>query len=172
MSASTLPVIALGLDPLFQECFKLFVSQVKRLSLVTRDEGEFYVYRGHPVRAVEVMGIVQSVSRSHTNILYTVDDGTGAIPCIQWIPHQLQMTMDLSTVGIAVHHRGDVLCVRGAPGEFRGSRQIKVEKIDLICDPDEESLFRLVVLDLEQSVYSKPFVVPEQVMDQLVSQCL
>ncbi|KAF9163321.1 CST complex subunit STN1 [Actinomortierella ambigua] len=167
MSAVALPVIALGLDPLFQECFKLFVFQVKSLSLVKRDEGAFYVHHGHPVWTVEVMGMVQSVTRSHTNILYIVDDGTGAVPCIQWIPHQHQMAMDLSTVGITMHRRGDVLRIRGTVGEFRGSRQIKTTQIDVIRDPDEESLFRLVVLDLEQSAYSKPFVVPEQLMDRL-----
>ncbi|KAG0260189.1 hypothetical protein DFQ27_003668 [Actinomortierella ambigua] len=77
------------------------------------------------------------------------------------------MAMDLSTVGITMHRRGDVLRIRGTVGEFRGSRQIKTTQIDVIRDPDEESLFRLVVLDLEQSAYSKPFVVPEQLMERL-----
>ncbi|KAG0233960.1 CST complex subunit STN1 [Actinomortierella wolfii] len=165
MSTSALPVIVLGLDPLFQEALKLFVAQVKALPLLKREEGEFYVHHGHPVTAVEVMGMVQSVSRSHVNILYTVDDGTGVIACVQWIPHRLQMTMDLSTVGIRMYRQGDVLRVKGTVGDFRGARQIKIDTLDLIQDPDEESLFRLTVLDLEQSVYSKPFVAPERIQE-------
>ncbi|KAF9096531.1 hypothetical protein BGX23_011053 [Mortierella sp. AD031] len=67
---SILPVTLWGLDPLLHVPIQLMIFQVKALVPVPGYEG-IYSHHSHPVRMVEIMGVIQSVNRATKYINYT-----------------------------------------------------------------------------------------------------
>ncbi|KAF9908246.1 hypothetical protein EC991_010086 [Linnemannia zychae] len=67
---SILPVTLWGLDPLLHVPIQLMIFQVKALVPVPDYEG-FYSHHTHPVRMIEIMGVIQSVNRATKYITYT-----------------------------------------------------------------------------------------------------
>ncbi|OAQ23914.1 hypothetical protein K457DRAFT_875612 [Linnemannia elongata AG-77] len=165
---STLPMTTWGLDPLLHVPFQLMIFQVHALVPVPACEG-VYSHHGHPVGMVEIMGVIQSVNRALKYISYTVDDGTGAIQCVMWIPDNHLMVQDTNSIqGLKMFSLGDVVKVKGYLEAFRDSMQIDVQPGCIVGyeDPNAETLFRLQVLNLERNVYSKPVELPYFVRQQ------
>ncbi|KAF8929435.1 CST complex subunit STN1 [Dissophora ornata] len=132
-----------------------------------------YRHHSHPVRAVEIMGVVQMVHRANKRILYNLDDGTGAIQCIMWIPDEYLALQNTSRIpGLEAHELGDVIRVVGQPSDFKGCIQITFGPGDsAVCtDPNDETNFRLRVLSQEKFVYSKPVVLPDIVLQEAQKQ--
>lgn len=157
-----------GLDPLLHVPFQLMIFQVHALVPVPACEG-VYSHHGHPVSMVEIMGVIQSVNRAVKYISYTLDDGTGAIQCVMWIPDNYLMVQDTSSIqGLKVFSLGDVVRVKGYLEAFRDSIQIDAQPGCIVgCeDPNAETLFKLQVLNLERDVYSKPLELPYFVQQQ------
>ncbi|KAG0079846.1 CST complex subunit STN1 [Linnemannia elongata] len=157
-----------GLDPLLHVPFQLMIFQVHALVPVPACEG-VYSHHGHPVGMVEIMGVIQSVNRALKYISYTVDDGTGAIQCVMWIPDNHLMVQDTNSIqGLKMFSLGDVVRVKGYLEAFRDSMQIDVQPGCIVGyeDPNAETLFRLQVLNLERNVYSKPVELPYFVRQQ------
>ncbi|KAI1319827.1 hypothetical protein EDD11_002821 [Mortierella claussenii] len=99
-----------------------------------------------------------------------VDDGTGVIQCVNWIPDKYQSIQDTSKIPeLQVHELGEVIRVHGQPTEFKGSMQITFQPGDsATCnDPNEETVFRLRVLNQERSVYRKPIVLPDIILSEI-----
>ncbi|KAF9203073.1 CST complex subunit STN1 [Haplosporangium sp. Z 27] len=112
------------------------------------------------------MGVVQLVHRGPKFILYNLDDGTGAIQCIVWIPDKYQNLHSTSTIpNFQEHQLGQLVRIIGQPGDFNGVMQVTFQPGD--SDPNDETIFRLRVLNLEQSVYSKPVVLPDNVLSEI-----
>ncbi|KAK5799010.1 hypothetical protein F5H01DRAFT_326817 [Linnemannia elongata] len=165
---STLPMTTWGLDPLLHVPFQLMIFQVHALVPVPACEG-VYSHHGHPVGMVEIMGVIQSVNRALKYISYTVDDGTGAIQCVMWIPDNHLTVQDTNSIqGLKMFSLGDVVKVKGYLEAFRDSMQIDVQPGCIVGyeDPNAETLFRLQVLNLERNVYSKPVELPYFVRQQ------
>ncbi|KAG0354112.1 CST complex subunit STN1 [Gamsiella multidivaricata] len=151
------------MDPLLHVPLQLMIFQVKTLTSVPEHDG-IYCHHSHPVRNVEIMGVVQMVHRASKRILYNLDDGTGAIQCIMWIPDQyLAMQITSGIPGHQEHKLGEVIRLIGQPTEFKGCIQITFQPGDTATceDPNEETVFRLRVLNQERFVYSKPVVLPD-----------
>ncbi|KAF9142828.1 Vacuolar protein-sorting-associated protein 27 [Mortierella sp. GBA39] len=144
------------------------IFQVHALVPVPACEG-VYSHHGHPVSMVEIMGVIQSVNRAIKYMSYIVDDGTGAIQCVMWIPDNYLMVQDTNSIqGLKAFSLGDVVRVKGYLEAFRDSIQIDVQPGCIVgCeDPNAETLFRLQVLNLERDVYSKPMELPNFVQEQ------
>lgn len=61
-----------------------------------------------------------------------VDDGTGVMQCIIWIPHEYKMIQDTNLVpGLKTFELGQVIRVIGCPGEYRGEIQLTVQPGDV-----------------------------------------
>ncbi|KAF9277691.1 CST complex subunit STN1 [Mortierella alpina] len=134
---------------------QLMLFQVKALVPVPDMDG-VYTHRGHPVRMVEVMGVVRRVHRAPKMFVYTLDDGTDTLNCIIWIPDRLQSLRDTSAEPwLEPYELGQVLNIVGRPGEFRGQSQLTFQHNNsTVCtDPNAETLFRLRVLTKERYVY-------------------
>ncbi|CAO3564755.1 unnamed protein product [Mortierella alpina] len=154
----TTPQVLWGLDPFLHTPMQLMLFQVKALIPVPDMDG-VYTHRNHPVRMVEVLGVVRRVCRTAKMFVYTLDDGTATLQCVMWIPDKLQSLTDTSAVPwLEPYELGQVLNVVGRPGEFRGQAQLTFRHDDsTVCtDPNAETLFRLRVLTKERHVYSQP----------------
>ncbi|KAK3842163.1 MAG: hypothetical protein J3R72DRAFT_523908 [Linnemannia gamsii] len=167
---SILPVTLWGLDPLLHVPIQLMIFQVKALVPVPDYEG-MYSHHTHPVRMVEIMGVIQSVNRATKYINYTVDDGTGAIRCIMWIPDRFQTVQETSCsiTWLQTFSLGEVVKVIGQPSVFRDVMQIDFQPgcIESCEDPNAETLFRLRVLNQERDVYTKPLELPEFILQEV-----
>ncbi|KAG9324032.1 hypothetical protein KVV02_004709 [Mortierella alpina] len=158
LAAMTTPQVLWGLDPFLHTPMQLMLFQVKALAPVPDMDG-VYTHRGHPVRKVEVLGVVRRVHRAPKMFVYTLDDGTDTLPCIIWIPDRLQSLRDTSAVPwLEPYTLGQVLNIVGTPGAFRGQAQLTFQHDDsTVCtNPNAETLFRLRVLTKERYVYSQP----------------
>lgn len=115
-----------------------------------------YRHHSHTVRTTEIMGIIRCVQRKTVSIIYAcryvvtshrsctsvpvnqvslavvVDDGTGVIQCVIWIPDEYRMIRDTSLVpGLKTFEQGQVVRVTGCPGEYRGEMQLTVQPGDV-----------------------------------------
>lgn len=75
---------------------------------------------------------ITSTTRSLFLFLFSsfsiVDDGTGAIQCVMWIPDNYLMVQDTSSIqGLKVFSLGDVVRVKGYLEAFRDSIQIDAQ---------------------------------------------
>ncbi|KAG0238179.1 hypothetical protein BGX31_003352 [Mortierella sp. GBA43] len=64
---------------------------------------------------------------------------------------------------------GQLIKVTGQISKFKETTQIIFQPGDsVVCDdPNDETMFRLTVMDLEYSVYSKPVVLPESIVREM-----
>ncbi|KAF9413540.1 Vacuolar protein-sorting-associated protein 27 [Podila epigama] len=167
------PPMLWGMDPLFHVSMQLMIGQVKKLVKVADYDGMqslivgarvVYRHHTHPVRSVEVMGMVRRVQRRTASINYALDDGTGVLQCIMWIPDECKILQDTSHIpGLRVFELGQVIRVRGIPGEYKGDMQLVIKPGDMsLCsDPNDETTFRLEVLNKERFVYTQPVILPD-----------
>ncbi|KAJ1990274.1 hypothetical protein H4R33_001778 [Dimargaris cristalligena] len=107
----------------------LFIRQVERTKLPFTPD-----FTGDPPQRAQVTGIITSIHQTATYMSYTVDDGTGALPCISWIPAHLrnqpehQPDFDL----------GQLVSVEGRLSDYKGTRQMTIQTIRRLEDPNEE----------------------------------
>ncbi|KAG0267087.1 hypothetical protein BG011_009159 [Mortierella polycephala] len=127
------PVVLWGMDPLVHVPMQLMIFQVKSLSRVPDQD---------------------------------VDDGTGAIQCIMWVPDQYQSVQHTGAVPwLQPHDLGQLVRIVGQPNEYKGLMQVTFQpgQASLCHDPNDETVFRLRVLNQESLVYSKGIELPENV---------
>lgn len=110
-----------------------------------------------PTSTVEIAGVVTSIHSRTEKVLYSVDDGTGVIPCLLWRKRDLSTKEycqeDSGSYGILL---GQFVVVQGWVGSYRNVRQINSQSILVNEDPNAESLFWLRTIQLDQDVYSQP----------------
>ncbi|KAJ2816136.1 hypothetical protein IWW50_006599, partial [Coemansia erecta] len=138
-----------GLDPLFWTSAKLFVGDL-HAALPSSSASAFFIGNQHVVRSVEVVGIVVSVDvRSPKLTVYngkhSFDDGTGVIPCVQFIADDEDVSPDLRLT----YDLGSTVCVEGRLSTFRDMRQVVIRSIKHV-DPNQEVLGWLERLSLRQ----------------------
>ncbi|KAF9391823.1 CST complex subunit STN1 [Podila verticillata] len=162
-----LPPFLWGMDPLFHVPLQLMICQIKKLIRIPDLDG-IYRHHSHTVRTTEIMGMIQRVQRKTSSIVYALDDGTGVMQCIIWIPDEYKMIQDTSLVpGLKTFELGQVVRVTGCPGEYRGEIQLTVQPgdVSLCSDPNDETVFRLQALNMEK-VYTNAVKLPPHIRDQ------
>ncbi|XP_069467836.1 CST complex subunit STN1 isoform X5 [Ambystoma mexicanum] len=77
------PVLLWGLDPVFRAFAKLYIKDILELKQSVKVSGVFF-YKGHPIKQVDILGIVVYKREKENCFSYGVDDSTGVINCTCW----------------------------------------------------------------------------------------
>ncbi|XP_042674710.1 CST complex subunit STN1 isoform X1 [Centrocercus urophasianus] len=176
-----IPSLLWGLDPVFSAFARLYIKDIKEMRESKQVPGIFF-YNGHPVRQVDVVGMVVQTKEREAFHSYGVDDSTGVINCICWknpmvaerslsecpsTPSSLKVLEQMKKFQEMVSQKtkleiGDVIRVRGYVRTFRQQREIQSScfyKVDdPVCDVQISRMLELPCLYRE--VYDKPFQSP------------
>ncbi|KFP56080.1 CST complex subunit STN1 [Cathartes aura] len=177
------PSLHWGMDPVFSAFARLYIKDIKEMRESKQVPGIFF-YNGHPVRQVDVVGIVVQMKERDAFYNYGVDDSTGVINCVCWknpmvaetslsgrpsTPNSLTMLQQMKKLQEIVSQKtkleiGDVVKVRGHIRTYRQQREIQAScfyKVDdPVCDVQISRMLELPCLYRE--VYDKPFQGPEE----------
>ncbi|NWW91676.1 STN1 protein, partial [Rhynochetos jubatus] len=173
------PSLHWGMDPIFSAFARLYIKDIKEMRESKQVPGIFF-YNGHPVRQVDVVGIVVQMKERDAFYNYGVDDSTGVINCICWknpmvtetslsagrpsTPSSLTVLEQMKKLQEKVTQKtkleiGDVVRVRGHIRTYRQQREIQAScfyKVDdPVCDVQISRMLELPCLYRE--VYDKPF---------------
>uniref|UniRef100_A0A8C6ZMP7 CST complex subunit STN1 n=1 Tax=Nothoprocta perdicaria TaxID=30464 RepID=A0A8C6ZMP7_NOTPE len=169
-----IPSLLWGLDPVFSAFARLYIKDIKEMRESKQVPGIFF-YNGHPVRQVDVVGIVVQTKERNACYNYGVDDSTGVINCVCW-KNPVGTERPLSELSWKLRKKlqemisqktkleiGDVVRVRGHIRTYRQQREIQASAFykvdDPVCDVQISRMLELPCLYRE--VYDKPFQVPE-----------
>uniref|UniRef100_A0A8C3JFA9 CST complex subunit STN1 n=1 Tax=Calidris pygmaea TaxID=425635 RepID=A0A8C3JFA9_9CHAR len=178
-----MPSLYWGMDPVFSAFARLYIKDIKEMRESKQVPGIFF-YNGHPVRQVDVVGIVVQMKERDAFYNYGVDDSTGVINCVCWknpmvaetflsgrpsTPSSLTVLEQMKKLQEMVSQKtkleiGDVVRVRGHIRTYRQQREIQAScfyKVDdPVCDVQISRMLELPCLYRE--VYDKPFQGPEE----------
>ncbi|XP_025906502.1 CST complex subunit STN1 isoform X2 [Nothoprocta perdicaria] len=153
-----IPSLLWGLDPVFSAFARLYIKDIKEMRESKQVPGIFF-YNGHPVRQVDVVGIV--VQTKERNACYNY----GAFPST---PNDFNVLEQRKKLQEMISQKtkleiGDVVRVRGHIRTYRQQREIQASAFykvdDPVCDVQISRMLELPCLYRE--VYDKPFQVPE-----------
>ena len=114
---------------------------------------------------VEVTGIIVEVEHKPKMSFFAVDDGTGSIGCILWLPppglDNAHQHVAAATARESVVRRTRSTCVRvgavvrvqGVLGAYRSDAQIRVVSMQRLLSPDDEARWWTDVAHLGRHVY-------------------
>nr|XP_044994823.1 CST complex subunit STN1 isoform X1 [Jaculus jaculus]XP_044994824.1 CST complex subunit STN1 isoform X1 [Jaculus jaculus] len=173
------PSLFWGLDPLFLAFAKLYIRDIQIMKESHQVPGIFF-YNGHPVKRVDVMGLVVAVRERDAFYSYGVDDATGVINCICWkksdakpspaapsTARDLTMTSRLKKLQETIEEKtkieiGDVIQVRGSIRTFREKREIHATLYYKVDDPvwNIQIARMLEMPALYRSIYNQSFSNP------------
>ncbi|NWU23851.1 STN1 protein, partial [Dyaphorophyia castanea] len=183
------PSLHWGIDPVFSAFARLYIKDITEMRESKQVPGIFF-YNGHPVRQVDVVGIVVQTKERDAFYNYGVDDSTGVINCVCWknpmvaetplsghpsTPSSLTVFEQMKKLQETVSQKtkleiGDVVRVRGHIRTYRQQREIQAScfyKVDdPVCDVQISRMLELPCLYRE--VYDKPFKGPEEIQRHLV----
>ncbi|NWZ63994.1 STN1 protein, partial [Acrocephalus arundinaceus] len=186
-----MPSLHWGIDPVFSAFARLYIKDITEMRESKQVPGIFF-YNGHPIRQVDVVGIV--VQKKEQDAFYNcgVDDSTGVINCVFWknpmVPETLLSGHPSTSSSLSVFEQmkklqetvsqktkleiGDVVRVRGHIRTYRQQREIQAScfyKVDdPVCDVQISRMLELPCLYRE--VYDKPFKAPEETQSGLEGQ--
>ncbi|KAI9146267.1 hypothetical protein BKA69DRAFT_7568 [Paraphysoderma sedebokerense] len=146
-----------GLFPSFWATIPFAINDIQNL-VEYNEYPDVYFMLNHPIRAVAILGVVVGKDITSNFNSYLIDDSTGLINVIQWIPTTQRYNQSRRTFEL-----GDSVIARGKLGHYRGERQIVAWDIDRATDPNAESFHRLQCLKLRKQFYDKPFVLPDSI---------
>ncbi|NXO32990.1 STN1 protein, partial [Locustella ochotensis] len=185
-----MPSLHWGIDPVFSAFARLYIKDITEMRESKQVPGIFF-YNGHPIRQVDVVGIV--VQKKERDAFYNcgVDDSTGVINCVFWknpmvaetplsghpsTPSSLSVFEQMKKLQETISQKtkleiGDVVRVRGHIRTYRQQREIQAScfyKVDdPVCDVQISRMLELPCLYRE--VYDKPFKGPEKTQRPLSS---
>ncbi|NWV64124.1 STN1 protein, partial [Malurus elegans] len=185
------PSLHWGLDPVFSAFARLYIKDIIEMRESKQVPGIFF-YNGHPVRQVDVVGIVVQRKERDAFYNYGVDDSTGVINCVCWknpmvaetplsghpsTPSSLTVFEQMKKLQETVSQKtkleiGDIVRVRGHVRTYRQQREIQAScyyKVDdPVCDVQISRMLELPCLYRE--VYDKPLKCPEEIQSGLEGQ--
>ncbi|NWV74538.1 STN1 protein, partial [Dasyornis broadbenti] len=184
------PSLHWGLDPVFSAFARLYIKDIIEMRESKQVSGIFF-YNGHPVRQVDVVGIVVQKKERDAFYNYGVDDSTGVINCVCWknpmvaetplsghasTPSSLSVFEQLKKLQETVSQKtkleiGDVVRVRGHIRTYRQQREIQASCFYKVDDPvcDVQIARMLELPCLYREVYDKPFKGPGEIQRPLTS---
>ncbi|NXX90283.1 STN1 protein, partial [Centropus bengalensis] len=182
-----MPSLHWGMDPVFSAFARLYIKDIKEMRESKQVPGVFF-YNKHPVRQVDVLGIVVQTKERDAFYNYGVDDSTGVINCVCWknpmvaetslsgnisscpsTPSSLTVLEQMKKLQEKASWKtkleiGDVVRVRGHIRTYRQQREIQAScfyKVDdPVCDVQISRMLELPCLYRE--VYDKPFQGPKE----------
>ncbi|NXC74040.1 STN1 protein, partial [Anhinga anhinga] len=179
------PSLHWGMDPVFSAFARLYIKDIKEMRESKQVPGIFF-YNGHPIRQVDVVGIVVQTKERDAFYNYGVDDSTGVINCVCWknpmvaetslsgnlsnhTPSSLTVLEQMKKLQELVSQKtkleiGDIVRVRGHIQTYRQQREIQAScfyKVDdPVCDVQISRMLELPCLYRE--IYDKTFQGPEE----------
>ncbi|KAL2769312.1 CST complex subunit STN1 [Daubentonia madagascariensis] len=171
------PSLLWGLDPVFLAFAKLYIRDILDLKESHQVPGIF-LYNGHPIKQVDILGTVIGVKERDAFYSYGVDDSTGVINCICWkklsnteslsaapsAARELSLTSQLKKLQEAIEQRtkleiGDVIRIRGYIRMYREEREIHATAYYKVDDPVWNiQIARMLELPIiYRKVYAQPF---------------
>ncbi|KAK9702634.1 hypothetical protein K7432_011146 [Basidiobolus ranarum] len=149
-----------GLNPLFFATPHLYIRDV--LETVPHPEfSDVHFYLNHPIRNVEIVGIIIESDATTNYISYSIDDGTGIIACIQWVPAAERLIPYRETKEL-----GSLVRVSGKIGEFRERRQLTIRELVIEEDVNFEIQRWVEIVHLKLKIYDIPFVYPTDIVEE------
>ncbi|NXF36071.1 STN1 protein, partial [Nyctibius bracteatus] len=172
------PSLHWGRDPVFSAFARLYIKDIKEMRESKQVPGIFF-YNGHPIRQVDVVGMVVQTKERDAFYNYGVDDSTGVINCVCWknpmvaetslsgrpgTPSSLTVLEQMKKLQEMVSQKtkleiGDIVRVRGHIRTYRQQREIQAScfyKVDdPVCDVQISRMLELPCL--YRDVYDKPF---------------
>nr|XP_021391977.1 CST complex subunit STN1 [Lonchura striata domestica]XP_021391978.1 CST complex subunit STN1 [Lonchura striata domestica] len=186
-----MPSLHWGIDPVFSAFARLYIKDITEMRESIQVPGVFF-YNGHPIRQVDVVGIVVQTKERDAFYNCGVDDSTGVINCVCWknpmvaetplsghpsTPSSLSVFEQLKKLQETVSQRtkleiGDVVRVRGHIRTYRQKREIQASCFYKVDDPvcDVQISRMLELPRLYREVYDKPFKGPEEIQSDLEGQ--
>ncbi|CAO3691850.1 unnamed protein product [Umbelopsis ramanniana] len=151
-----------ALDPLLKTHVKIFTADIQKLSNIQEQFPELYKLDSRIISNVEIAGTIVGFEQNNTMIIYTVDDGFGTIPCCNWA---------VRTYAEPEFELGQSVRILGRISVYKNQKQINIHEIYKMDDFNMEVLHWLQTIRLRESVYSKPFDIPDDIIahkDELV----
>lgn len=132
---------------------KMFVAEIMSLSK-NKTCPTLHWMGNFKVRNVQIVGTVVSVTRKTKFDMLRLDDGSGVVDCIRWVK-------DLKSASekvVPFPNLGDCVSVCGSLRypSWRGStsiREIVIDSLKVVKDPNFEPLFWLQILQLRRDVF-------------------
>lgn len=142
----------LALDPLLRSNVKIFISHLVNLERTENVPIELYNFHNHIIKFVEICGLIVGVDNKSAQVYYTVDDTTGTIPCCYWIESNFKYKpLELGTL----------VRVLGKIATYRGQKQIIIDDIFTLKNPNEELAHYIEKYTLLQQ-YKLPYELPTE----------
>ncbi|NWZ80306.1 STN1 protein, partial [Poecile atricapillus] len=188
-----MPSLHWGIDPVFSAFARLYIKDIIEMRESKQVPGIFF-YNGHPIRQVDVVGIVVQTKERDAFYNCGVDDSTGVINCVCWknpmvaeTPLSGNLSNDTSS-SLNVFEQmkklqetvsqktkpaiGDVVRIRGHIRTYRQQREIQASCFYKVDDPvcDVQISRMLELPSLYREVYDKPFKGPEETQSGLEGQ--
>nr|XP_033797157.1 CST complex subunit STN1 [Geotrypetes seraphini]XP_033797159.1 CST complex subunit STN1 [Geotrypetes seraphini]XP_033797160.1 CST complex subunit STN1 [Geotrypetes seraphini] len=180
------PSLLWGLDPSFLAFAKMYIKDILEME-ESRQVPSMFMYKGHPIKQVDILGTVVYKKERENFYNYGVDDSTAVVNCICWkemdemekppsratsyqntvgrltLVEKLKKLKELECQSVRMEI-GDVIRVRGYIRVFREQREVvastyyKVD--DPVCDIQISRMLELPYI--YRTIYDRPFQVPEQ----------
>lgn len=155
------------MDALYNTHVKLLAIDFLALSPNPRDPSSFF-RKGMPLSRAESVGVVVTRELKPGKFLrFTIDDGTGCIPCVLWLnqltspyfskrnPSGVRSVAQMAVKFSSQIQLGVVARVRGRITGYRGMVQITVSDVVLEKDPNAQVLHWLDCVKLARNCYDK-----------------
>lgn len=181
-------------SPTWFQWNKLTASDVLGLREEPGFEGQHvYFNLNHPIRYIRLVGLVVDIelTKGGKYLLISLDDSSGA--CIEikaelrerkpddlaeypsnTFVDNLDVTVNLSTPHVYVDRHplsiGTVIKVKGTIDSFRGKRQLKLERIWVVKDTNEEAKAWAETAQWKQDVLSRSWVLTESQRQEIDAQ--
>mmetsp|Transcript_10726 Transcript_10726/g.66128 ORF Transcript_10726/g.66128 Transcript_10726/m.66128 type:complete len:344 (-) Transcript_10726:738-1769(-) len=156
-----------GWDPYLHAAVRAFGSQVHALVPSERERVLAFPKSRRPTKKVQIVGSVVCVHDTPKKLVFGIDDGTDVIDCILWdatppsesaneaqIAHarvearKVEMARETLQLGVQIR------CV-GRVEMYQEKKQVVVENIQVLVDPNEELLHWIEVMLLSRKFYHK-----------------
>eukprot|EP00045_Choanoeca_perplexa_P002701 m.26054 g.26054 ORF g.26054 m.26054 type:complete len:288 (-) comp11655_c0_seq9:848-1711(-) len=135
-----------GLDPAIFAYYRFFCIDVARLQKV--ESGlESYQYGSRLVLKAHIVGYLVDIELRRSTVIYIVDDGTATCRCVKFHP-QVPDIKELKQIGT-------LLQIRGRLNDYQGERQIVVDSIVELKNPNQEHQYWRRTCQIQQ-VYQQP----------------
>lgn len=123
-------------SPFFRSWVKMFIADVLRLKEIEGYEGTgTKFWKNHPIRWVEIVGIVVAITIKASKGEIEVDDGSGAVICLTIIgdvAESVHMDFEHNTCALVV---SDLVKIKGIlSSNYRGEIQILPTSLESIRD--------------------------------------
>ncbi|KAI9870178.1 MAG: hypothetical protein M1830_004557 [Pleopsidium flavum] len=184
------PAYCFSVSPTLHTWVKLTAADVHALATREGFEGQkIYFHLNHAIKWIRVVGVIVAMDDYEKRWIMVVDDSSGAtleVTCAKPAPDAEATGTGIahgkgkdvgratSASGIAVDlcnvDIGTVVKLKGGIGEFRGFKQMTLERISIINTTDEEAQCWSELTRFQVEVLSEPWYVPPETQQRLLEE--